>query len=171
MENKGLNYAGQFSNTNKDIETGIRYGVINQNAVGQAWYDESIPYYGKGECNECGTEFDTSDGMPDECSECGRDFEEHSDMDYIEAVSFFYASDGYEAEASTDSGDIFITKSPYFTYAQFCSPCAPGAVHLENPLKEFDENQKGYCFGHDWFENEVAPYPVYSVKTGELVKP
>jgi len=27
-----------------------------------------------------------------------------------------------------------------------------------------------YCFGHDWFEDGKAPYPVYSVETGELVE-
>ena len=163
----GIDYGLGQSNIN--LKTGIRYGVINQNAVLQAWFDESIPYYGKGECSECGTEFDTLDEMPEICSECGRNFEEHSDMDWIEAVSHFYTGDGYQAEASTDSGDIFITESPYFTYAQFCSPCAPGAVHLENPLDTKEDNNKGYCFGHDWFEGDVAPYPVYSVKTGKLV--
>jgi len=31
------------------------------------------------------------------------------------------------------------------------------------------EGVKTYCLGADWFENERAPYPVYSVATGELV--
>lgn len=30
---------------------------------------------------------------------------------------------------------------------------------------------KTYCVGHDWFEDGKAPYPVYSVATGELVAP
>jgi hypothetical protein len=36
---------------------------------------------------------------------------------------------------------------------------------------ENDGFAKGYCFGHDWFEGGKAPYPVFSVKTGELVLP
>ena len=84
----------------------------------------------------------------------------------------FYYDDGEtQAEQSADDVDIFVCKSPYFTYAQFCSPCAPGAGYLLNPLTEPDPGNKAYCFGHDWFESGKAPYPVYSVETGELVRP
>ena len=76
----------------------------------------------------------------------------------------------YTAYQSQDDPDIFIIKSPYFTYAQYCSPCAPGAVYLMNPLSEKIDQNKGYCFGHDWFESGKAPYPVYDVKTGIEVK-
>lgn len=48
------------------------------------------------------------------------------------------------------------------------APCAPGAGYLSNPCPD---GPKTYCFGHDWFENDVAPYPVYRVDTGELVPP
>lgn len=72
---------------------------------------------------------------------------------------------GYEGwEDST--GDVMLTKSPYYTHAQFCSPCAPGAGYLLNPCKS---GPKTYCFGHDWFDDDKAPYPVYSVKTGKRV--
>jgi hypothetical protein len=86
-------------------------------------------------------------------------------------------------------GDIMIIKSPYYTYAQFCSPCAPGAGYLMNWFKmengyspetlgieQFEKMAqaagfpKVYCFGHDWFGNGIAPYPVFNVETGELVK-
>ena len=64
--------------------------------------------------------------------------------------------------------DIFITKSPYYTTCTFCSPCAPNAGDLSHPV---DGGVKAYCFGHDWFEEGKAPYPVFSVKTGEEILP
>lgn len=89
----------------------------------------------------------------------GLDFQE------TEPIGFTYDSEGYQAFQSYDDPDIFVTKSPYYTLAQFCSPCAPGAGYLMDR-----GTVKAYCFGHDWFEGGTAPYPVYDVKTGKRVK-
>lgn len=84
-----------------------------------------------------------------------------------EPAGGFVLDDG-EYVASLDSyNDVFIVKSPYFTRAQFCSPCAPGACHLDNPC---DDGERAYCFGHEWFEDGKAPYPVFSMATGEEIK-
>jgi hypothetical protein len=117
----------------------------------QTWADSSEPIY-----PEC----------PDHGTDCNEDCNFNAD---VEAIGFEYSAEGYEATAGED-GDIFITKSPFFTYAQFCSPCAPGACYLMNTV-EPDESNKAYCLGHDWFEDGKAPYPVYSVETGEIVQP
>jgi len=87
------------------------------------------------------------------------------------ATGYYIDNAEYRAYQRSDDPEIMITKSPYFTYAQFCSPCAPGAVYLMNWLPKSNpvENNRGYCFGHDWFESGKVPYPVYSVKTGKLV--
>lgn len=176
--NKGIDYG--LGRTNRDATSGIRNGVIHQNHVGQAWFDSSEPYYGKPdefECQHCqqtvrvnvDKEFPIKWGDSVECPNCG----ETSDCelpDCAEPISFYYEQDGYSAECG-EMGDIFVCRSPYFTYAQFCSPCAPGACYLNNPLAEPDENNRAYCFGHDWFDDGKAPYPVYSVATGELVQP
>jgi hypothetical protein len=89
-----------------------------------------------------------------------------------------WEGEGYKLH--TDAyGDLWIFKSDYYTYAQFCSPCAPGAVHLGSPLdiegtlalsveiKEKFHQNRGYCLDHDWFEGGIAPYPVFSVATGK----
>ena len=165
----GINYAGSNSNANKDKKNNIRYGVINQNKVGNAWFDESEPYYGDLDlvCPNCDHSYLALIEYTD-CPEC----DSPNECDCIEPVSFFVDDKEYSAECSCDdSMDIFIQKSPYFTYAQFCSPCAPGACHLENPLDHKEDNNKAYCLGHDWFESGKAPYPVYSVKTGQLIEP
>lgn len=178
---KGIDYGA--GNTNRDNTTGIRYGVISQNDVLQAWADSSEPYYTPA-CPHCGNEIDQSiidaaqeSGNRDDdetritrtCPHCSKVLAERDFVD-CEPSSWTYDDDGYSCECG-ESGDIFVIKSPYFTYAQLCSPCAPGACHLGNPLNTPDPDNRAYCFGHDWFDDGRAPYPVYSVETGEMVQP
>lgn len=118
--------------TNVDLKTKIHYGVIHQNEVLQAWADSSEPFYG--------------------------DLLEVEGPD-MEPLSFIYNKEGYQAE-SDDYGDIMITKSPFYTRCQYCSPCAPGAGYLMTPDPL---GPKTYCFGDDWFEDGKAPYPIFKV--------
>ena len=92
------------------------------------------------------------------------------DKAYPDFPLSWHLDDGeYLAEQASDSHvDIFVTKSPFYTRAQFCSPCAPGACYL---LDSDDRHEKAYCFGHDWFEGEIAPYHVYRVDDDTLVMP
>ena len=166
-EYRGINYAGIASSANKDTDSGLRYGVLPMNEVVQAWCDESesqcFPY-----CDVCYNEIDDDGGelFSHTCKVVV------DNPDWGEPYAHTVDKDGYKAR-SGDSGDIFVFESPYFTYAQFCSPCAPGACHLQSPLAEDDkhEDNRAYCLGHDWFEDGKAPDPVYSVKTGERVNP
>jgi hypothetical protein len=68
--------------------------------------------------------------------------------------------------------DAMTLKSPYFTYAFFCSPCVPGAGNIDSPATRDDykggEACRAYCLGHEYFGGG-APYIVYSVATGEVV--
>lgn len=163
--NAGIDYGMGRVNISDD---GIRYGVIPHRAVGMVWYEESELYYGEPCCPECGDDDVTEiDDYCYKCNYCNIEFDNENAYSE-EPLSVYYTKDGYEAECN-DEVDIFITKSPYYTYAQFCSPCAPGACYLLNPLNEKIENNKCFCFGHDWFENEKAPYPVYSVETGKEI--
>ena len=139
---RGIDYGNGKTNINTD--TGIRFGVIPLNDVVQAWADSSQPWYGDTPEEEIG--------------------------DFDEPINWYVDDAEYRAE-SDDNGDIFIIRAPFFTYAQYCSPCAPGACYLPNPLEEPDARNKCYCFGHDWFDSGVAPYPVYSVATGARVEP
>lgn len=187
MSNRGIDYG--MGQTNVDKENGIRYGVISQNEVLQAWADSSEGYYGKPTCRECGNEAMTIEKFSERNPDVETDNEDkwkqepHECADYIcphcyrifgsesafsdEALSFYIDDGEYLAECGED-GDIFITKSPYYTRAQFCSPCAPGACYLTNPT---EDGEKAYCFGHDWFEDGKAPYPVYRMSDDTLVEP
>jgi hypothetical protein len=179
---RGIDYG--MGTTNIDKDKGIRYGVIPQNEVLQAWADSSEADYGSPTCGKCGNEAVDIDaeGVPDigsyqgddwdldgrdhACLHCKRTFD--SDDAYGDEPECWYVDDGeYQATCGND-GDIFITKSPYYTRAAFCSPCAPGACYLLNPR---EDGEKAYCFSHDWFEDGKAPYPVYRVSDDTLVEP
>lgn len=107
--------------------------------------------------------------------------EQHFNDSYSnDEKNWLWEKDGYELSNCLQS-DVFVSKSPYFTFAQYCSPCVPGAGNLDHPVsllhdnvtKEWLEEMSGmpstFCLGHDFFENEEAPYPVFSVATGKRV--
>lgn len=123
--------------TNVDPANGIHYGVISVDEVCQSWCDESTPI------NEGEDEFD----------------------EFAEPTAFVYMKKGYQAKQTADDTDIFITKSPYYTLCQLCSPCAPGAGYIMSRGAV-----KAYCFGHDWFEDGKAPYPIYQVSDDSLIE-
>lgn len=188
----GIDYGN--GRTNIDTKTGIRFGVIPQNDILQAWTDSSEPDYGDPHCNKCGnparpiedvhadcdeewTEDHDTDNLPNGwnrepydspdyfCAQCHRVFGPESAYG-DEPLGFTLEDSEYSATCGED-GDIFILRSPYFTRAQFCSPCAPGACYLQSPCPD---GARAYCFGPDWFDDDSpCPYPVYSVETGALI--
>jgi len=178
---KGIDYG--MGTTNIDNDTGIRFGVIHQHEVLQVWADEAEANYGGATCPKCGNEaveldhpevpdFDEVEDWEDKgydhaCLSCKCTFD--SDEAFgDEPLNWTYKEDGYETEQTRDDGDIFITKSLFYTRAAFCSPCAPGACHLSSPC---ENGEKAYCFSHDWFEGDEAPYPVFRVEDDSEVAP
>lgn len=170
----GIDYG--LGQSNIDKATGIRYGVISSHSVPYEYQEDFEMDYGKAHCQHCGNEAIASADLPEEfedaewnhgmdyaCIECKRTFwsdEAFSD----EPLGWSYEQEGYTLTNCLDS-DIFVIKSPYYTHAQFCSPCVPGAGNLDNAMPD---GAKTYCLGHEWFE-DGAPYPVYSVADGTLV--
>lgn len=193
----GIDYG--LGQTNRNTKTGIRFGVIPVHDVCQAWYDSAEDDMGEPHCPECGNEAETvkcvTKQLPNgsgvsvspilgkrrryklyhshafgdyACDNCKLLFD--SESAFPDTPLAWKLDDGeYKATQGGDDCDIFILESPYFTYAQFCSPCAPGACYLRNPLSNQVESNKAYCFGHDWFDGGKAPYPVYSVETGREI--
>lgn len=187
---QGIDYG--MGQSNVDRESGIRYGVISQNSINldcAEWdYD-----YGKPHCPNCGQEVvDSSSpelfkGMEEEpdwfngkdwtclnCEAC-----HWSDSVYPEeALGWSYKQDGYELSDCLDN-DIFVLKSPYFTIAEFCSPCVPGAGNLDSPCgaghptnedMPGEDNTRSYCLGPDWFDrHNPMPYRCFRVDNGEEV--
>lgn len=176
---KGIDYGN--GKVNIDLTTGIRFGVISSSDLLQTWTDESEAYYGDPTCPKCGEVANTIDlamenyeklpgweinGIGYVCHDCKYAF--NSEEAYgDEPISWTLNVEEYEAEQG-DDGNIFVTKSPYYTLAAFCSPCAPGACHLRSPI---GIGLKAYCFGHDWFDDNIAPYPIFCVDDNSYVAP
>lgn len=176
---KGIDYGMGLANVDKS--NGIRYGVISVHSVLQAWADSSEPNYGEPSCGKCGNdavpydkdkhsgegwECDWYEGSAEyACEDCKYMFS--GEAAYPDEALGYTLDDGeYQAEDCLDS-DIIITKSPYYTFAQFCSPCVPGAGNLNNPC---ETGPKSYCFGHNWFDEGKAPYIVYRVSDDSVVE-
>lgn len=139
----GIDY-GRGS-TNIDPETGIRYGVISQNHVISCWAECSEPVY------------------PDDEVE-GSETERY---EYVEPIGFTYEGGGYKITQAFDNTELFILKSPYYTRAKFCSPCAPGAGNLDDYCQE---GAYTYCLDVSWFDDENPPYDrIWLVENDELV--
>jgi hypothetical protein len=179
----GINYAMPGSTTNTNPKTGIRYGIIPSHSVAPEAvsdiydngddldlrdYLESVRialksalsdfYHGERLEASAESAFEALDDIGDTYQQTG------------DCVRMVYSRDGYKLETDSD-GDVWCFESPFFTYAQFCSPCAPGACYLKNPLDNESPENKCYCLGKDWFDDDDAPcpYPMYSVATGQLV--
>lgn len=165
---------------NIDPETGIRFGVISMNALACYAWESFEADYGEPTCPKCGNEVvdydDEKHGDYDHfnydhgtccdyaCETCTHILE--SETCFGDEPNGYTLNDG-EYQASVDSyNDVIVLKSPYYTYAQFCSPCMPGAGHLENPCPA---GPKTYCLDKSWFDGAKAPYPVFSVETDEEV--
>ncbi len=180
-----MNYAGidyGMGSTNIDLETGIRYGIVSMNSLDEwAW-----------QTMQGGDDLDfieyRESVRDDMSSAIERVLEEHGLIqrnygadnfadDIVDNLEFDnYESNGdcvrYELKddlyhlQTTSDGQLFVFKSPYYTQAQFCSPCVPGAGNLDCPC---ESGPKTYCLDASWFDDDVAPYPVYRCDTGELV--
>lgn len=175
----GIDYSGPGSDVNRDSETGIRYGVIRQNSFSYFALDD---VYSRGDdlgfekqkanmqlaiataISSAVEEHGGSVADPDELAAGiidNVDWNEHGD----ESGPYRYESEGVTVQ-TTSHNDLWVFKSPFYTKAQFCSPCVPGAGNLDNFC---EEGPKTYCLPLDWFENEMAPYSIWEVGTDKLV--
>lgn len=179
----GIDY-GRGTGANTDPTNGIRFGVISMGALSE-WAHESFEGIYPRSCPKCGGDVVDYSDIPEEQADDAEDWKRKDgrcdDYACISCERVYGSEDVYGEEPNghecTDSdysatmddyNDVFVMRSPFYTRARFCSPCAPGAVHLENPD---DDGARGYCFGHDWFTDDIAPYPVFDVKTGAEVFP
>ena len=170
----GIDYG--MGQSNRDIQTGIRYGVISPHSVSPEALDE---IYMQGDNLTHAAVRDDIKRVADALADILRDcVSERYRQDIIDTTAdaiiesandsghldgdgddtYRYDRDGYVIEAS--SLGLFVTKSPYKTRARFCSPCAPGAGDLDSPDADGVET---YCLGADWFEDGEAPYPIENV--------
>jgi hypothetical protein len=162
----GIDYSAGVEN--RDKETGIHYGVISQHSLhpesaNDIYFKGSVytPY-----CPKCGNEIAEENAEEGYTCECGYEIKYSEEM-YGDEPSYIDhdSGDGIRITGCLDS-DFMILKSPYYTHAQFCSPCVPGAGNLNSPCPN---GPKTYCLPSDYFGDEGAPYPIFLVETNERV--
>lgn len=163
MFEAGIDYG--LGKTNIDLDTGIRYGVVSANSLDSWIYDEIELHYGDPCCPHCGSEDLEEQDCGFICKDCNKYAKDWEC--YPDTPTYQYIDNGEIKAELNDYNNLFIFESKYFTYARFCSPCYPGAGDLDSPDKE--HGVKTYCLGHDYYYEGKAPYPVYSVETGELI--
>jgi hypothetical protein len=171
----GIDYGRGISNVS---ESGIRYGVISQHSVDlnasdciwsngrdlsyEAFLDEV-----KAKLRSALDDYFSGDALTSAVDDAFEAVSDNLGDDYhADSSRMLYEQDGYKI--TTSETELWVLNSPFYTFAQFCSPCAPGAGNLDSPCSD---GPKTFCLGPDWFDDNKAPYPVYSVKDNTLVNP
>ena len=180
----GINY-GSYAGSNVDHATGIHYGVIDLNSLSGYAIEAFEPDYGYATCPKCGNaatsttyldpEIEESEGYESGvgcadyyCANCRYIFDA---QEAYPEEPLGHSYEGGEYILDLDSFGVWVFTSLYYTYAQYCSPCCPGAGNLDTPCTQESGAPKAYCLGHDWFDGDKAPYPVYRVSDDSLVQP
>jgi hypothetical protein len=168
----GIDYSMGLAN--KNIETGVHYGVIYANRL-PGWFWETVESEGVDMDYE-----DAMSAMKDEVKSALKsvlsdyavtaDYEELAQTvaDSIEIehestgdrIRYRYDKDGLIFETTSD-GSVFVIESPYYALCSYCSPCAPGAGYLES-----EGSIKTYCLPTDWFDDgdsNTAPYVAHKM--------
>jgi hypothetical protein len=182
---------------NFDEKTGIRYGVISPYSISSNCdYDlyegpnSTDPYY-----ERMRTEIslsvdnlmtDTDYVVSDDLKEQIKDMilQEQSDDYENPDGQMDYSDSEYDLHVSGDNFGIFVMRSPYYTYCRNCSPCAPGAGDLNNPVDPVNLDlaqlehigAKTLCLGPEWFDKgddqyaRKIPYRVFRVDNDQEAK-
>ncbi|MDD4352700.1 MAG: hypothetical protein PHU71_07050, partial [Candidatus Gracilibacteria bacterium] len=155
-----------------DLNTGIRYGVIPKNDLfncAEEFFENAEDMSYQSACEEIKNAINSlnlSDGAISDILEIAeQDFNDNWDS---ENSLMRYEKDGFIIESSNDDCDLFVVKSPFFTLAPLCSPCAPGACYLRDGIKECDTENgevkagsvglETYCLPEEWFEEGKCTY-------------
>jgi hypothetical protein len=172
---------------NYDEKTGIHYGVISPNSICQETlndlcdqsvdtvYEESKEDFTnqiKNILNDNGFSIGQIDEVLTPAIDCFNENYENDNHGYE------YTDKEYILHISDDNFGIFVIKSPYYTFCRQCSPCAPGAGDLDNPISYdqyiekisggwlyTDTAVKAYCLPREFFDDEYSkiPYRYYRV--------
>jgi len=158
----GVDYSLGNPNVNRG-KGGISYGLLSVNDPAlSGWFWESTETVYVPRCPHCGNELGDDWFEDTPCTHCegeiGMDEQWGDEPDSV--VLSYCDEKGFVSES-----EVWVTDSLYYTHAQFCSPCMPGAGNLSTPC---EDGPKTFCLGPGWFEGK-PPYPIYRVSDGSLV--
>lgn len=188
MSKAGIDYG--FGLSNVDKETGIRYGVIHQNKISPYAFEDIINNGVDVDFESLKEDLQSSleaairheleeRGLWSKRHSPGNDPEQMAEeiVDNLEwggyegtgdCTRYEYNEDGYLLKTCSD-GDIFVLKSNFVTRGPYCSPCAPGAVYLNDATGD-EEMALSYCLDSSWFDEDYpCPYPVFEKETMRCV--
>lgn len=159
----GIDY-GRLGATNRNVESGIRYGVISGRLLTD-WvaYESGETIYPESEDDE------SEDDEPyfDDCLEPIAYL-----IDETEDESGLYMHCELGSYATDDS--FFVESSNYYCYAPNCSPCAPGALYIADAYDPRDYRNPNldslpvcYCPPPDYFA-EPPSFPIYRVSDDSI---
>lgn len=167
MNGRGIDYSGPMADgrmPNRDLETGIRYGIIPLNSLGEFAHDSFEAVF-LAYCPNCEQEIEggeltvvtKDDEEVEACPHCGFAINNPDEIWGDEPAEWVMQEEDYEGFLD-EAGDVWFTKSPFVTRASFCSPCAPGACYITS---QTEEGEWCYCPGPEWFEadNTIGPIP------------
>lgn len=140
---------GRNLTCNRDLDTGIRYGIVSMNAIAAWVWEEAEPIYWQG-CGCCGTEIPEDTEAPYTCS-CGEVVSE-DDQWGDEPTHWEIVSDGVVGRIDSD-GDLWVFESPHTGWYGPCSPCAPGAVDLRSD-RQRGKGILGYTVPLTWWAGD-----------------
>lgn len=167
----GIDYSGHGATCNRNLETGIRFGIIAENEThGFIWEEVETEYFFG--CPHCGNEFSTkirdSERDPIKCKSC-KEVSKRDDCWGEEPIATYYETEDLKYFVDS-SNDIWVTFSRYVTFAMYCSPCVPGGCSLGSPVSNY--GPIAFCLPPEYFEGEKPPYDIYTweVETNEVGK-
>lgn len=146
----GIDYSMFNPTINRDPETGVRYGITNQNNLDLEALEFVLDCQYDPSCPKCGEDLDPEfeEGAP--CPKCGC---ECKDIYPEQPSRIVFSNEGVEGFVDSNS-DVWITKSPYVVRGKHCGPCAPGAVSVDTDSMSSDDSEPvGYCLPPDWYLN------------------
>lgn len=110
---------------NRNLKTGIRYGIISANEIDSDFLADFEPVYSDMFCSNCNEKL--SDIY---CSNCETENLEYQEQ---EASYFKYDRNGLVAEFNPNSNYVTVFKSRSIFKRALCSPCYPNAGNLSSP--------------------------------------
>lgn len=181
----GIDYSGPGSTVNRDAETGIRYGMIschsvNPDALEDVYQGDDLGFEAAKKqvidelANAIKSALEDYGTIDDDGAEgCATEIVESDDFQWAdtdESGPYGYVDSDGTSVQTTSNNELWVFKSPYYTWAQFCSPCVPGAGNLNGPMMYAGDGVKTYCLGLDWFNKDSpCPYPIYKVEDDTIV--
>ncbi len=134
----GIDY-GRIGQSNRNVKTGIHYGIVPARSLHEFIYDDMEPVYAF-HCPHCGNEQKDNGNDNRRCSKCYKKYQRDDAWGEDPVLNGITRNEaGLWSAWMDDSNDCWFTDSKYVYHANFASPCAPGAGYFREAAPEGHE--------------------------------